>query len=59
METFEWICVALLAFIMGIFNGYFTLHSIEDWIDSERKWKAMKKEWDEKYGEGKDDEQIH
>lgn len=42
METFEWICVVLSAFIMGIFTGYFTLHSIKDWIDLEREWKAMK-----------------
>lgn len=42
METFEWICVVLSAFIMGIFTGYFTIHSIEDWIDLEYEWKAMK-----------------
>ena len=41
METFEWICVVLSAFIMGIFIGYFTIHSIEDWIDLEREWKAI------------------
>lgn len=56
MITFEWLCMLLSAFIMGIFTGYFTIHSIKDWIDSEREWKAMKKELDEKYGEGKDDE---
>lgn len=43
METFEWICVVLSAFIMGIFIGYFTIHSIEDWIDMERELKAIDK----------------